>query len=317
MHVITIPERVYEEGYKTFIKLVSAGNGKNEVEINFEKVKYLTPLAILFLLIKVSEWTLNHQKVNFMNYESCTIFSYLQRFNFFEILEMKFEENFKRRDSAGKFVPIKSLKSCNIGDLSTEIAECIAPELVDEIDSNKTGFLNCIEYSISELGNNTVQHAECTSAFVCAQYNEVNDLIRVAIVDNGIGIKESFLRNNSPHNEYINTHLDAIHKALEPQTSSKIHLQLWGESQNAGVGLTLLKSISKKIGGTFVLFSGNGYFSLSDEEQFSDDLNFNGTLCSFTFKRADINNFNNLLFDIKKELRLIPIIEKNIEDLFK
>ncbi len=317
MHIIPIPTRVYEADNKKFIILVSSGNGKEHVRVDFQNVAYLTPIANLFLIIKVVEWNRNKQKVEFINHEACPSSQYLQRIDFFKSCGIELEENFKRHSPNGKFVPIKSLGTNDIGDLSTEVAECIAPGLSDEDEPEKLGFFNCIEYSVSELGNNTKQHAKSTVSYINAQYSEYPDLVRVAIVDNGIGIKESFFVNDSPHQEAISTHLDAIHKALEPETSSKTHLNIWGESVNAGVGLTLLKAISEKIDGTFTIYTGNAFYSLDDEEILDGDLFFQGTLCSFTFKRADILNFNNLLYEVKQDVGLIPnTIKIEHEELF-
>ena len=317
MHIINIPPRVYEDDYKNIIKSVSGGNNKEHIRFDFQNVTYLTPLASLFIIIKVQEWVKNDKKIEFINHETCPAFKYLQRINFFDTCGVKLEENFTRHSSKGKFVPIESLINANIEELSTAIAECIAPELKDEDEPEKLGFFNCIEYSVSELGNNTVQHAKSHVSYISAQYSEYKDFIRVAIVDDGIGIKESFFANDSPHQEGIKTHLDAIHKALEPKTSSKTHLGVWGETVNAGVGLTLLKSIAKKINGTFSIFTGNAYYSLNDEEIFENELHFSGTLCSFTFKRSEIHNFNNLLYDIKKDVGLISSTSAvEHEDLF-
>jgi len=306
MHIITLPSRIYEAESKDFIKLVSAGNNHDYIRIDFIRLTYITPLASIFVIIKVYEWNNVGKKVDFINHQKCNSFKYLQRINFFTLCGIALDENFIRHDSSGRFVEIKSLGKSDIGELSTEIAECIAPELSDEFDSDKLGFFNCIEYSVSELGNNTVQHAQAHASFVNAQYSKHHDLVRVAIIDNGIGIKESFFKNGSPHMHSITTHLSAIYKALEPETSSKKHLNTWGESVNAGVGLTLLKFISEKIDGSFMILTGNAYYSLNDQEEFDEDLSFNGTLCSFTFKRSEIQNFNNLLYNIKKEIGLIP-----------
>lgn len=308
MFIIKLPSRVYENNYKDYLKLISEGNGHSHIRIDFQDVTYLTPLTTIFLITKIYEWNKSSQVVDFINFTTCNAFKYLQRMNFFSLCGITLDEDFLRHSSKGKFVEIKSVRNSDIGELSTEIAECIAPELKDEIDSKKLGFFNCIEYSISELGNNIVQHAQSTNSFVNAQYTEYKDLIRVAIIDNGIGIKESFFVNNSPHKDFINSHLDAINKALEIETSSKTHLNIWGESSNAGVGLTLLKSIAEKIQGDFIIFSGNGYYSLEEQELFEENLSFNGTLCSFTFKRTDIQDFNTLLFEIKKDIGLIPAL---------
>ena len=78
-----------------------------------------------------------------------------------------------------------------------------------------------------------------------------------------------------------------------------------GASENAGVGLTLLHEIAKKLEGRFLIASGRAYYSLDYEGELPNGLEFRGTLCAFSFKRQQIKNFTDLLYGIKEEVGLI------------
>jgi hypothetical protein len=131
-------------------------------------------------------------------------------------------------------------------------------------------------------------------------------LVRVAIADSGIGIWDSFRLNDSPHLLRIRSHLDAVQVALEPKVSSTDHLGFgWGQSVNAGVGLTLLKNLSVLMKGSFVLASQSGICSLAQAFELPDNSKLNGTLCPMSFQRSRLSQFADLLYMAKQQVGLI------------
>ncbi|MEW6405434.1 MAG: hypothetical protein AB1649_26885, partial [Chloroflexota bacterium] len=121
----------------------------------------------------------------------------------------------------------------------------------------------------------------------------------------GIGILGSFKETGSRYcNDNMND-LDAIFKALEPEVSSKSDIRGWGDRENAGVGLSLVWDLTKKLDGFFHLISGSGFYSLNESCSFPDEQRLQGTLCSFGFKRRKINNFNRFLLASKRDLGLL------------
>ena len=171
-----------------------------------------------------------------------------------------------------------------------------------------------LQYSVSELANNVIQHARAPG-FATAQYMARTDIIRVAMADTGIGVLRSFAENNSPFWKPEMTEAEAIALALQPKVSSKLHLTTaWGESINAGVGLTLLKEFCSLAGGCFFMASGNGVcFQLAGDKSFNQNSlrgNFHGTVCALSFNRATIRNFPELLHKAKQSVSLLPTGEE-------
>ena len=89
---------------------------------------------------------------------------------------------------------------------------------------------------------------------------------------------------------------------------------VWGESINAGVGLTLLKEFCSLAGGCFFMASGNGVcLQLAGDNslrQTSLQGSFCGTVCALSFTRAKIRNFPELLHKAKQSVSLLPAGEE-------
>jgi len=306
---IVLPSQVYENHIFHFIRRLGSANNAERVVVDFSDVSFLIPAAVVSLLAAVHRWRRDGKEVDFINFESCEAYQYLQRMNFFHECGLDLPELFQRRDAGGRFVPIHRFGRGVAGDsaeLATDVAKCIAPELADSDDPNESGFYDCIQYSVSELANNVRQHAQ-SYGFISAQYTPSTDLARVAIADCGIGILQSFIESASPH--YYNGMNDvaSIRLALEPQISSKTHIgSAWGgEPINAGVGLTLLRSIAEQAGGGVVLVSGCGYVSSAYESVLEEDNRYAGTLCALYFRRRSVKNFYDVLQRAKENVGLI------------
>lgn len=313
MQEILLPPQVFEYSLLDFIKLLGNSNDADSIIVDFQYVNYYVPGALVTLITKFHKWLGEGKEISLKNYDKCNAYKYLQRIDFFKHCGVQLNEDFQRHSSKGRFVPIRDI-TYDTDSLATEIATCMEPELAESEDIETTGPFDYFEYSISELGNNTIQHSR-GKGFACAQYTKNSDYIRVAIADTGIGIKNSFKENASPYYYEGLNDVGAIKKALEPEISSKTHLHSWGNSPNMGVGLTLLWETVHRMGGKFIIVSGEGYISTDLEVYLNSNNCFNGTLCSFMFKRCILTNFYTLLNDSKRNLGLIKGT-KNFEGLF-
>lgn len=245
MGQVRVQSVVNDSSLVSFVQqLGRAGKDKSgKIEVDFQYARFMVAGGVIALLTKVHSWVRAGQDVYFQNAEMSGIFQYLQRMNFFNLCGIDLPERFKRRNSDGRFVEITRVGEGGViypGDLATRIASCIAPEMADEFDEEKTGIFDAVEYSVSELVANVIQHARAYG-FAFAQYTPKNDLARIAIGDCGIGILDSFRAMNSPHLGSKMDDLAAIRKALEPKVSSKTH-QIGASTTgvNAGVGLTFI-----------------------------------------------------------------------------
>lgn len=312
MKTLVLPAYAYEEHLPDLLECLGAGNEAGEIALDFQPVSFWTPGALVLLLAKTHHWLGHGKRVVFRNCKACPAFRYFQRINFFSQCGIQLPEDFRRRDAGSRFVELRRIGgegSASVEDLSTDIAYCLFPD-ADVEDPEHSGLFDLLQYSVSELANNVKQHSRA-SGFATAQYTARTDLIRVAIADNGIGVLQSFANNGSPHWKRELTDAQAIALALHPKVSSKSHLtSAWGDSINAGVGLTLLKEFCSSTDGHFFMASGSGVcFQRAGDnllQQSTLQSNYRGTVCTLSFTRTKIQNFAELLHKAKQAVGLLP-----------
>lgn len=320
---IGLPEHVYENKLWDLTQLLDSATG-DPVHLDFGRVRFYIPGAIVLLVARIKKWKAEGKRVRLYDAYSCPAFAYLQRINFFFSLGLELPEDFERHASQNRFVTIEQIggaKGKPVGSLATDVARCIAPES-DTDDPETSGVFDLLEYGVSELALNVVQHSDSVG-FCCAQFTPKSQLVRVGISDFGRGIRESFQFFNSPHWREGMNDREAILAALEPRVSCKTHLQSmggWGGAAavNTGVGLSILRAVAEKLGGTFFIASGKAgfYFTRNLAKEFSGPgSGFPGTICAFSFNRKDVRNYANLLYETKASIGLLQTGD-NFDTLF-
>jgi|JI8StandDraft_1071087.scaffolds.fasta_scaffold23920_1 hypothetical protein len=304
---IELPKYVFESNLTSFIESLSLAELPEDILIDFAKAKFYIPGAFVALVAVIRHWLNKKVKVSFVNHNTCEMYRYLQRMDFFRICGLNFPEHFVRHSESGRFVPIRQIGLAGlnpISQISRDVADCLAPDLKDSSDPEISGFYDFLEYAISELALNVTQHSQ-GQGFICAQYTPGSQLARIGICDNGIGIRKSFEVNGSPHFEPKMTDKDAILRALQPQVSSKNHIRsAWNEVVNAGVGLTILQKLTESYKGHFAICSGNSMLFGSKAQEMTANKSFPGTYCSLSFNRHQISNFFLTLNEVKDSLNL-------------
>jgi hypothetical protein len=319
MKLIELPEHGYEADLVEFIKRFSDGGTEQQIGLDLKPVKFLTPGALVLILATINRWIKEKKEVSLVNCAACPAFGYLQRIDFFSTCGIKLKEEVARKDAARQFVELRKVAGgVDVAKLSTDIAYCLFPD-ADSDDPDKSGLFDILQYSVSELTNNVIQHSK-SSGFATAQYTGSTDLVRVAIADDGIGVRASFKDAGSPHFSPNLSHSGAIALATQPKVSSKAHMTTaWGESVNAGVGLTLLKAVSLLTGGSFFMASGTGVCTQQVGEKEMSVLElpqaFSGTICALSFQRAKVQNFADLLYKAKEAVGLLQN-NKKFDNLF-
>ena len=313
---IRLPRFVAENNLLALVTQLGQGNGREAVTIDFADVKFMIPGAIVALTAKVAGWKARGVSVDFTNFERAEAYRYLQRMNLFRVCGWDLPESFRRHDPRERFVPVRRITGQQDPDrLANEVASVIVPDLTDAWDPDHTGPFDFVEYAISELARNVSNHSRGTG-FVCAQYYQSKDSVGVCIADDGIGIRQSF--QNSPHWRDGMSDRDAVRLALQPEVSSKSHLRtLYGASENAGVGLTLLEGLSRKTHGEFLVISGSGYYAPHSDGNFREGYGFQGTLCAMTFRRSEVRNFATLLYAAKLDAGLIQPQRGDHSEMFQ
>jgi len=174
---------------------------------------------------------------------------YLTRMGLFNFLGIPPDMEIEEHEQAGRFVPLTQIRTSD--ELSLFLKE-LQPLLHLQPDD-----VEPIRYSISELVRNVIEHAASDEgAIVCAQYFPNKKMIRIGIVDTGIGIRESISDSYAVPDD-----LAAIRLALTPGITGTTN-RPGGSEQNAGAGLFFIKTIAYVNRDPFVIYSGNAMYKL-------------------------------------------------------
>lgn len=174
---------------------------------------------------------------------------YLARMGLFDIWGIKSQIKIQEHESAGRFIPLSTVKS---SEELTKFLENMIPLLHLNPEQVRP-----IRYIVSELVRNVLEHSKSEmGAIVCAQYYSKSNTMRIGIVDRGIGIKNTISAFYPVKND-----LDAIVLALTPGVTGTTR-KIGGTEQNAGAGLFFIKSIAKVNRDFFLIYSGNGLYKL-------------------------------------------------------
>jgi len=174
---------------------------------------------------------------------------YLTRMGLFNFLGVPPDMEIEEHEEAGRFVPLTQIKTSD--ELSLFVQE-LQPILHLEPED-----VEPIRFTISELVRNVIEHAASDEgAIVCAQYFPNKKMIRIGIVDTGVGLRET-ISDSYP----VQDDITAIKLALTPGITGTTN-RPGGSAQNAGAGLFFIKTIAYVNYDPFVIYSGNAMYKL-------------------------------------------------------
>jgi hypothetical protein len=190
--------------------------------------------------------------------------------------------------------------------------------------SNSGAVFDTLTYSVRELMRNVVEHSEASQFGICAQYWPTKGRVEVAIIDRGIGLRES-LRNN-PHLD-ASDDKRAINYALMPAVSGKAfkgaRQKQKGPWANSGFGLYMTSRICRN-GGTFFIASGDTGMLLTTGEQAKRyfDCAFQGTAIRMVVRtdqlaelRDALEKYRNEGYEIQRRYKEIVNIDPSSASL--
>jgi hypothetical protein len=162
-----------------------------------------------------------------------------------------------------------------------------------------------VQYCFGELLRNCVQHAGQVAYAVvqerCDPLGNV-DSVRIAVADCGRGARRSFVENESPETRPDMSDSDAIRHAITPFASSTRYLpQLpYGRSSNMGIGLSMVRQLTRGTRGHFAIVSGNAWLREGgegsvDEGYYGPEAAWPGCVVSVSLGLNLITSYNDML----------------------
>lgn len=143
-------------------------------------------------------------------------------------------------------------------DVIQEVIDKKAKIMASIVAQGNSEFEKWLSFVIREIIRNIPEHSKSDIIWYCAQYWPSYDLVELAIMDEGIGIKDS-LRENINYIKKVNSDEKAIRLSLKPGVSGtnmykKINQSEW---DNSGYGLYMVSEMCAELDASFILASGN------------------------------------------------------------
>ena len=192
---------------------------------------------------------------------------YAEHMRFYTAMGIKKGRGFDEDYGSNTYLPITRLK---ISDLRTQGAASL--ERIQEVIENKANLManvfaqgnisykKWISYALTDMMRNIPEHSHANEIWYCAQYWPSYDLVELAILDEGIGIKESLL-SNIAYEELISNDEDALLLALNPGVSRTFipggHNLSDDDWANSGYGLYMVSRTCAALDGDFIIASGD------------------------------------------------------------
>lgn len=246
--------------------------------------------------------------------------SYAEHMRFYTAMGIKYGKGFEENYGNQRYLPITKL---NIKELRKQGAENL--ERIQEVIVSKSNLManvlsqgnisyrKWLSYALTEIMRNIPEHSNANEIWYCAQYWPSYDLVELAILDEGIGIKESLL-NNIAYEDLIKTDKDALRYALKPGISrtfvpggNNISTDEWA---NSGYGLYMVSRTCAALGGSFIILSGNAAFKVDEDgvKEYPHNCHLQGTAIQIRVRLSQMGKYDKvvqkILNDGEKEARI-------------
>ena len=143
-------------------------------------------------------------------------------------------------------------------DVIQEVIEKRAKKMATIVAQGNKKFEKWLSFVIREIMRNIPEHSKSDTIWYCAQYWPSYDLVELAIMDEGIGIRGSLCENIS-HIKLATNDENAIKLSLKPGISGKNinNNYMQSEWDNSGYGLYMVSEMCAELDASFILASGN------------------------------------------------------------
>ena len=264
MAVVKFPSTCGEQEVFNFCTEVSRHSGADQLVIDFSSMGRVEPFSMTYVAKHIRDFNRNNKDTDL----SCSGFrekEYAANMAFFRAFGLRHGREPNCKDGNSSFVPFTILRIQTIKDEASkewkdaqDIIEKRSEHLAKILSREEGGNLvDALTYSIREIMRNVLEHSQSRSIEYCAQFWPTYNKVEIAIIDNGIGLKQSLSAN--PYIQ-IKCDSDAIQQALMPAISSKNYkgarIDTDNPWHNSGFGLYMISRICR-LGGSFLICSGD------------------------------------------------------------
>ena len=329
---IRVPESLTAFTVFPFCKSLQLQRPTDELVFDFSKTKTVEPFGMLVVASEIERCVAAHPEAKFTckNYENMP---YAAHMGFFKAFGLDFGRKPGEAFGSRNYIPLTYFDSSVLKHTAAQHGLDVGDEVESQskrlsetlAGADQGEVFETLSYSIREIMRNVVEHAQVDRFGVCAQFWPTKGRAEFAIVDRGIGLKESIKAN--PHID-ASTDKSAINYALMPAVSGKAfkgarRLAKRGPWTNSGFGLYMTSRICRN-GGNFFISSGNTGMLLTsgkDGKRYYET-SLTGTAVRMTIRTENLDSLSSALakyredgFAIQQKYREIVSIDPSSASL--
>ena len=276
---------IYESiksGHKIYLKIIyNCGNFVNsEVYI----------ILVAFFDYAKSQGVKISANYNFN--QNCDTIEYAERINFFQLMDINYSSSNYRHPSNGNFLEIIKFDYNNGADITQDAVKCLKKHF-PRTNNDDTDLINLVHQTFWELNDNVMTHSDphgknLGSGFIYAQNYPQKDILKICVVDTGIGIHSSLTKK--PAYSKL-TEKEALKISLKKNTTST-------SNNLRGVGLFRVDQLLEANLGKLKIFTGNtqyirngGHTSITTYP----DVYWQGTAIFISIKKENPVSFSDIL----------------------
>lgn len=275
---------------------------------NFINLGNIEPFSMAYVANEIKRFRNSRPESRFVasNHESK---SYAAHMGFFKAFGLNYGNEPGEASGSSTYIPLTILSVSSLKEEAAEsynhvgnIIEDKSEEIAKVLTRHQSGDLvDTLTFSIREIMRNVVEHSGSEIIEYCAQYWPTKNLVEVAILDTGNGIKQGLSSN--PYLT-INDEREALHLALLPGVSGKMYKGVkkrkHDEWQNSGFGLYMTSRICRN-GGSFFVASNDKSILLDNKKKIDMECNYKGTALRLRIDTSKITSYSKMLEKFRNE----------------
>lgn len=233
----------FVKNIQSFLTQIPEQLPSEDILLDAQDLNWIEPIGFALLKSFVERCRNNGKKVEWVPTRNKEINSFLKRMGFFGNESKVVKDN---------YCPLICVHESNINETVDHLKTILAKQM--DLDES---LLKMFDFSVSELLQNIFHHSEKDYGYIAAMTFPKKRRLQFAIVDNGIGIRQSLLKNPRLNSSLVSDE-SALALSIQAKfTSNEPEYPLRTEG-NAGEGLFWAVEFIKANQGQLYLHSGHG-----------------------------------------------------------
>lgn len=296
---IILPNKLDLLGSINFCSILDGITDEELCYFDFGRLGRVEPFGMLFTGAKFRQNkrkypNLERKAENFQE-GNC---AYAANMGYFKSIGLDYGKNPGEASGSNNYIPVTKLEKKHIVDESSKEAEHIgnivekrAESLAKVLSRGKSTLTDHLTYSIRELIRNVVEHSQAECIWYAGQCWPTYDIVEIAILDEGIGIKNSLIKNPI-YKSIIQNDEDALLYAIKPGVTSAFGKKdPYDEWANSGYGLYVTSQLCAQ-GGDFFICSNEKALYIDNNGIKTYNVSINGTAIRMRLRISRIKDLS-------------------------